>query len=269
MVRSLVFTGVDDDPATLTTLEHLGFREPRQVSAIIRAWHRGGVPATAAATGREALTRLTPRLLQAASGTGSPDAAFIGFRLFFEALPAGAQAQGLLLGKPRLLEALLDAMAHAPRIARLLARGPAALEWLLGAREDFANEDPGCLEPEGATLEAAMDGARRRRRAVEIDLSIRLIQGRLTGDEAAASFSDLADHLIANMAGAAWAATSEAAGTRPAEVSLIAMGKAGSREMTATSDLDLITIYLCEPPSATSSTRGWAADVLYLDSPNA
>src|SRR6202042_1792556 len=35
---SLVFTGVDDDPETLGTLARMGFSNPSQVSATIRAW---------------------------------------------------------------------------------------------------------------------------------------------------------------------------------------------------------------------------------------
>ncbi|MEO6340168.1 MAG: glutamine-synthetase adenylyltransferase, partial [Caulobacteraceae bacterium] len=38
---SLVFTGVEDDPETLATLQRMGFSQPAQVSATIRAWHHG------------------------------------------------------------------------------------------------------------------------------------------------------------------------------------------------------------------------------------
>jgi glutamate-ammonia-ligase adenylyltransferase len=43
---------------------------------------------------------------------------------------------------------------------------------------------------------------------------------------------------------------------------VVALGKAGSREMTASSDLDLMTVYDA-PPEAVSEGKGWAAGVFY------
>jgi glutamate-ammonia-ligase adenylyltransferase len=45
-------------------------------------------------------------------------------------------------------------------------------------------------------------------------------------------------------------------------VVVVALGKAGSREMTAGSDLDLMTVYDA-PPEAVSGGKGWAAGVFY------
>ena len=41
---NLVFTGDEDDPETLTTLERLGFADPKTVTAIMRGWHFGRYP---------------------------------------------------------------------------------------------------------------------------------------------------------------------------------------------------------------------------------
>ena len=73
---SLVFTGVEDDPETLKTLTRMGFSDPHQVSAAIRAWHHGRIGATRAEHGRELFTRLVPRLLEACQATGAPNEAF-------------------------------------------------------------------------------------------------------------------------------------------------------------------------------------------------
>ena len=51
-------------------------------------------------------------------------------------------------------------------------------------------------------------------------------------------------------------------GTMAGGVAVVAMGKAGSREMTAASDLDLITVYE-SPPEAVSTGRGWSPEVFY------
>lgn len=44
---------------------------------------------------------------------------------------------------------------------------------------------------------------------------------------------------------------------------MVALGKAGSREMTAKSDLDLMTLYATEDPAAMSSIKAWGAESFY------
>ncbi|MFD0935689.1 bifunctional [glutamine synthetase] adenylyltransferase/[glutamine synthetase]-adenylyl-L-tyrosine phosphorylase, partial [Methylobacterium trifolii] len=44
-VGDLVFSGADDDPATLATLRELGFREPERTVETVRGWHFGRRPA--------------------------------------------------------------------------------------------------------------------------------------------------------------------------------------------------------------------------------
>jgi glutamate-ammonia-ligase adenylyltransferase len=48
----------------------------------------------------------------------------------------------------------------------------------------------------------------------------------------------------------------------PGDVAVVALGKAGSREMTARSDLDLMTLYAADPV-AMSSDKGWGAETFY------
>ena len=43
---SLVFTGVENDPETLATLQRMGFSNPDQVAETIRGWHHGRISAT-------------------------------------------------------------------------------------------------------------------------------------------------------------------------------------------------------------------------------
>ena len=43
----------------------------------------------------------------------------------------------------------------------------------------------------------------------------------------------------------------------------MALGKCGSREMTARSDLDLMTLYRPENPTAMSASKGWSAETFY------
>jgi [glutamine synthetase] adenylyltransferase / [glutamine synthetase]-adenylyl-L-tyrosine phosphorylase len=74
---SLVFTGGEDDPETITTLSAMGYRQPSEVSATVRGWHFGRYTATRSARARELLTELMPALLAALARAGDADQAFI------------------------------------------------------------------------------------------------------------------------------------------------------------------------------------------------
>ena len=66
---SLVFTGVEDDPETLATLERMGFSDAAQVAGDDpRAGTTAASPRPRTERGRELFTRLAPRLLDAAHG---------------------------------------------------------------------------------------------------------------------------------------------------------------------------------------------------------
>ena len=266
---SLVFTGVEDDPETVETLARMGFSNPAQVSALIRGWHTGRVAATRSPRGRELFTRLAPRLLEAAQATGAPDPAFNRFADFFAKLAAGVQVMSLLLAKPDLLQLLVRVMAYAPELAASLARQPAALDALLDARF-FDPLDPAeaAAALDGAvgrapTFEAAMAAARMARRDQAFRIGVQVMGGTADAREAGRSFAALADACLGALAPVALAETVRVGGAFAGEVAVVALGRAGSREMTARSDLDLMTLYRSADPTAASSVKGWSAETFY------
>jgi glutamate-ammonia-ligase adenylyltransferase len=268
---SLVFTGVEDDPETLRTLQRMGFSRPRQVSDTIRAWQHGRIPATRTARGRELFTRLTPRLLEAMRASGAPDAAFVRFHDFFAGLSAGVQIQSLFLAQPKLFALVVQVLAFAPQLARTLARNPAAIDAMLD-RRFYAGLDPrdlAALEQGAARamaeqgLEAAMDAVRRAHREQAFRIGVQVLSGAAKAADAGPAFADLADACIRALAPAALAEVERIGGAFPGEVAVVALGKAGSREMTAGSDLDLMTLYRPAGPQAQSAIKGWAAETIY------
>jgi glutamate-ammonia-ligase adenylyltransferase len=259
---SLVFTGVDDDPETLATLTRMGFSNPAQVSGAIRAWHHGRVAATRTERGREVFTRLAPRLLDAAQATGAPDQAFTRFSEFFSRLTSGVQVQSLFLAQPDLLELVVRIMAFAPRFALTLARYPAALDALLDPGF-FGTISAPASDPidEAEGFEGAMDAARRIHREHAFRIAVQVLAGAASADTAGRAFADLADCLISGLARAALAEVSRAYGPPAGEVAVIALGKCGSREMTAQSDLDLMTLY--RPDGDESAVGALSADTYF------
>ncbi|MBU4433529.1 MAG: bifunctional [glutamine synthetase] adenylyltransferase/[glutamine synthetase]-adenylyl-L-tyrosine phosphorylase [Alphaproteobacteria bacterium] len=260
---SLVFTGVEDDPETLATLKRMGFSSPERVAATIRGWHHGRIAATRTERGRELFTRLAPRLLDAANATGAPDTAFNRFADFFASLSSGVQIQSLFLAQPRLFELIVEVMAFAPRLAATLARRPTALDALLDpaffgpmAAPEIAAWDP-------ADYEEAMNAARRLFRDQSFRIGVRVMSGTADARDVGAAFAGLGDLIVGGLAPAALAETVRLGGDFPGQVAVVALGKAGSREMTAKSDLDLMTLYAADDPAGLSSIKSWSADSFY------
>ncbi len=265
---SLVFTGVDDDPETLLTLERMGFSSPSTISMTIRSWHHGRIAATRTERGRELFTRLAPQLLEAAHATGASDAAFLRFADFFSGLSSGVQIQSLFLAQPRLFRLVVDVMAFAPQLARTLARRPAALDALIDG-DFFAPLEPGeagralaqaVARADG--FEGAMDAARRIHRDQAFRVGVQVLSGMALPEEAGEAFAALADACIDALAPAAMEETIRIGGALEGEACVVALGKAGSREMTAGSDLDLMTVYQVDP-DAVSERKGWAGDTWF------
>jgi len=266
---SLVFTGVDDDQETLATLARMGFSSPARVSQTIRSWHHGRIPATRTERGRELFTRLAPRLLDAAQATGAPDTAFNRFSDFFSRLSSGVQLQSLFLAQPRLFELVVQVMAFAPRLASTLARRPAAIDAMLdtaffqaidvGEDEAVFHDAVACAEG----FEAAMDAVRRLQREQAFRVGVQVMSGTASAETAGKAFADLADLCIGALAPAALAEAVRIGGDFPGEVAVVALGKCGSREMSAGSDLDLMTLYRAGDPAATSGLKGWDAATFY------
>jgi glutamate-ammonia-ligase adenylyltransferase len=266
---SLVFTGVEDDPATLATLKRMGFSQPGRVAATIRGWHHGHIPATATERGRELFTRLAPRLLDAAHATGSPDTAFNRFSDFFSHLSSGVQLQSLFLAQPNLFQLIVQVMAFAPRLAATLARRPAAIDAMLDGAffdpidiaEDHVFMRSAVARAEG--FEGAMDAVRVVQREQAFRVGVQVMSGAASAAAAGKAFADLADVCVDALAGAALAETERLGGAFAGEVAVVALGKCGSREMSAGSDLDLMTLYRAADPHGASAVKGWDAVTFY------
>lgn len=250
-IGNLVFTGDVDDPDTLKTLSGLGFQRPSDICRVIRGWHFGRYRVTRSAEARERLTELTPALLQSFGQTRRADEAVMRFDEFLAGLPAGIQLFSLLQSNPALLKLMATIMGAAPRLAAIITRRPHVFDGLL---------DPALLTelPNRAYLSARLSAFLEGDRAYEdvLDrlrifaseqrflIGVRLLAGSIDPARAGRAFSDLADLTIE---AALLAVTAEfarrhgriAGGT----VSLLGMGKLGSRELTAGSDVDLILLY--------------------------
>lgn len=249
---NLVFTGVDDDPGTVETLRNMGFSDPSHIIRVFQQWHRGSVPATRSARSQQLLTSLGPRLLEAMSTAGEPDAAFQRFLEFFSALKSGVQVMSLMLAEPALTREIICTMAFAPKLAADLARRPALIDAMLepSFRAPVNRDPPGArAERLRAQLERADDfeaklnAARRFHREEAFRIGYQLLQGALTAADAGLAYADLADACVIALAEACEKEVLSRFSGTIGRWSICALGKFGGRELTATSDLDMMLIY--------------------------
>jgi len=266
---SLVFTGIENDPETLRTLTRMGFTEPDPVAETIRGWHHGRILATRSAQGREVFTRFAPRLLEACSATGTPDAAFHRFARFFEGLRAGVQVQSLFLLQPALFRLIVETLAFSPRLAATLSRQAAALDALLDSTFFQSIEvDSGVVEEieasgrDGPDYEAAMNAVRRLHREQDFRISLQVLSGTADPARAGEAYSDLAQACVRALAWASLAEVERLGGRMAGRIAVVALGKLGSREMSGASDLDLMTVFQADA-DAESDLKGWSPDRWY------
>ncbi|HXT07015.1 MAG TPA: bifunctional [glutamine synthetase] adenylyltransferase/[glutamine synthetase]-adenylyl-L-tyrosine phosphorylase [Roseiarcus sp.] len=271
---SLVFTGVVDDPETLATLKRLGFQRPEQATETIRGWHFGRRPAVRSARAREVLTELTPGLLAAFAGSGDPDAALDAFDAALMRMPAAAELMSILRSNGPLRELFGDLLGGAPRLAEVVVSRPHALDAVIdpgraGAIANLVDEAPAMRRAEAYLapahdFEEALNRARDYAAEEKFLIGVRLISGALDADMAASAYSALAGALVAALLARVEAEfAAEHGRVAGGRVAVLAMGKLGSREMTAASDLDLIVIYDFAADAPLSDGRRALAPAVY------
>lgn len=248
---NLVFTGEDDDPETLKTLSRLGFERPADISRVIRTWHYGRYRATQSVEARERLTELTPELLRIFGATRRADEALLRFDAFIAGLPAGIQLFSLIGNNPGLMSLMVTIMTAAPRLAEVIARKPHVFDGMLDpalmaelpTRDYLAERLLAFLEGASA-YEEVLDRLRIVALEQKFLIGVRLLTGAIAADRAARAFSHLADLIVGAALEAVRAGMEEAHGKVPGgRVAVVGMGKLGSRELTAGSDIDIILLY--------------------------
>ena len=257
---NLVFTGVEEDPETLATLLAMGFQDAAHVSAAIRGWHHGRIRAMRGQRARELLTKLVPAILKALASATDPDVAFSQFDRFLSNLPSGVQLFSLFLARPQFLDLLARIVGATPRLAHYLARNPSIMDALLDA--DYLSRLPSRAELDAqfarvvvGSYEEQLDAARRFTREAIFRVGVQIVEGVAKAHQAGPALADIADCVIAGLLPRVEAEMAATAGRiSGAGFSVVAMGKLGGREMTASSDLDLVFVY--DVPEGIESSDG-------------
>ena len=254
---ALDFSGVGDLPeATVAALAAMGFATPAAVIAAVRGWYAGRVRALRSQRARDTLRQMLPQLLQSLARHAQPDAAFARFDAFLARLPAGVQLLSLFQRNPALMDRVATILGAAPSLSDHLARSPSALEGLLSpqAQPDL----PRLLRlrlADSRALEDAIAIIRATVRDEDFSISAATLEGRLDTDAAGLARTAVADAALAALLPLVLADFATRYGTvKGGAMAVVLLGKAGSREMMAGSDLDLMFIY--DHPAEVTESRG-------------
>ncbi|MEN8196268.1 MAG: bifunctional [glutamine synthetase] adenylyltransferase/[glutamine synthetase]-adenylyl-L-tyrosine phosphorylase, partial [Pseudomonadota bacterium] len=248
---ALVFTGGENHPDTVQTLEEMGFADGGSISNIVRSWHHGRYRATRSERARQILTEMMPRLLQAFASTATPDKAFARFDEFVAGLPAGVQIFSLFHANPPMLDMVAEIMGGAPRIADWLSRNPSLLDAVLtgdfmeplGLQSELEMELEAILE-QANDYEDVLELTRRWTNDQKFRVGVQILRGVVGGAAAGESLTAVADTVLSALLPRVETEFARRHGRIPGGgLAILALGKLGSGELSPTSDLDLVFVY--------------------------
>ena len=255
----LDLSGPDMPPATAARLQSLGFGNVAGIVATLRGWQAGRLRALRSPRARELMQEVLPALLAALGRQANPDAAFARLDAMLARQPAGVQLMSMFQRNPALLDRIAAVLGAAPSLADHLASNPAALEGLLAP--PALNDLPPAASlarrlGDATAIEDVIAVTSNFVRAEEFRLCCAQLDGSIDVDQAGFARSALADAALGALLPAVLRDHRRRYGSiRGGAVAVVALGKAGSREMMAGSDLDLMLLYH-HPPGVSESVGG-------------
>ncbi|MEO0912966.1 MAG: glutamine-synthetase adenylyltransferase, partial [Pseudomonadota bacterium] len=215
--------------------------------------------------------RLAPKIATRLATAKVPDEALVQFDRFLSGLPAGVQVFSLFEANPDLLDLLVEICAVAPRLAGYLGRHANVLDAVLapdffqplGDAADLAAELTAALQPID-DYERRLDLVRVWVRERHFRIGVQALRGIAAPEAAARDYANLAEASLRALLPVVTEDVARRFGPPPgAGLAVLGMGKLGSREMTAASDLDLIMIYDAAGVEASEGPKSLAAPAYY------
>jgi glutamate-ammonia-ligase adenylyltransferase len=244
----LALDGTARDEQRLEALARLGFANAElALAALKQLAAMPNTPLSPAVQARDARARpLAARLLEQAARSPHPSRALSRLPDLFRSLGRDND-RWALLDDERLSGLLIRVMAASPSLTQLLIRGAAPLELLARGprrrrrsrvRLAEAMEDPEDDEEE------ALERLRRVKAQETLGIGLGFLDGRLDLVDAGHRLSTVADAVVQQALFIAIARVARRFGElKGAEVSVLALGRLGGRELGFLSDLDLLFVW--------------------------
>lgn len=240
-----------DDPRLIEYLVALGFKKPAVVAKTVQQWMSGDYRALRVEATRNAFVEFVPGLIDGLAHAEEPDNAVTAFDRFLQALQRGGRLISLLSQNRDLVALVALILGAAPRLGDMLARQPQIMDGLIDPRFFGAMPDQRELSARlAATLtdadsyEEFLDRLRLFGQESLFLIGTRILSGTVSAQQASVAFADVAEGIVHTVHGLVTDRFAAQHGRiKGQETAILAMGRLGSREMTASSDLDLILLY--------------------------
>jgi [glutamine synthetase] adenylyltransferase / [glutamine synthetase]-adenylyl-L-tyrosine phosphorylase len=245
------------------------FADPEDARERMARWTK--LPAFRTQRARRIFRRIEPQLLARLAEAADADEALRALDTFLSGLPAGVQLFSLFEAHPPLLDLLVDICATTPELARYLGRNAGVLDAVISS--DFYRTFPPMSElladlaqrlAAAEDYEMALNTSRIWMKERHFRIGVHLLRGIAPADEAAVAYSATAEAALRALYPVVIEEFAKKHGPPPgAGAAVVGMGKLGSREMTATSDLDLIVIYDAEGAEASEGRKPLPVQAYY------
>jgi [glutamine synthetase] adenylyltransferase / [glutamine synthetase]-adenylyl-L-tyrosine phosphorylase len=249
-----------EDQRLLKQLATLGFKAPGKVAETVRVWMTGEYRVFRTESTRAAFAEFLPALMDGLAHADEPDRAVAAFDHFLQALQRGGRLITLLSQNRDLVALVALVLGAAPRLGDMLARQPQLMDGLIDPRFFGAMPDQRELSARlAATLKDAtsyeefLDRLRLFGQESLFLIGTRILSGTVSAQQASTAFADVAEGIVHTVHGLVTDRFAAQHGRiKGQETAILAMGRLGSREMTASSDLDLILLYDFDPENPDS-----------------
>jgi glutamate-ammonia-ligase adenylyltransferase len=245
------YRGGPDDPRLLAHLASLGFKKPIIVAQTVQQWLGGDYRVFRTEATRNAFVEFLPALIVGLANAEDPDSAVIAVDRFLRALLRGGRLISLLSQNRDLVALVALVLGAAPRLGDMLARHPQIMDGLIDPRFFGAMPDRRELSARlAATLtdansyEEFLDRLRLFGQESLFLIGTRILSGTVSAQQASVAFADVAEGIVHTVHELVTDRFSAQHGRiKGQQTAILAMGRLGGREMTASSDLDLILLY--------------------------
>ena len=232
-------------------LATLGYKKAIAVAATIQQWMAGDYRVLKVEATRNALIEFIPVLLEGLARAEEPDNAVVAFDRLLRALHRGGRLISLLSQNHELVALVALILGAAPRLGDMLARQPQIMDGLIDPRFFGAMPDRSELSARLASTltdansyEEFLDRLRLFGQESLFLIGARILTGTVSAQQAGIAFADVAEGVVNTVHGLVTDQFAAQHGRiKGQESAIVAMGRLGGREMTASSDLDLILLY--------------------------
>lgn len=245
----------EDLTQTEAYLTSLGFQRTTDILNTLQTWKAGKIAATRTENARHNLQRLLDVALVQMAQSEHPDTIFFAFASMIEKLNAGAKLFALLSEYPHLCRLVSESMSQSPFILQRISAHPELLDLWVDSRFSapitYADEEE--IYPfrflqdtafHDASTEARLDYIRLIKKEIELKAAFHLLHHSSPHHAVSRYLSQFAEIAVCTMAQTALADIERRYG-RIAQFNfaIIGLGRLGARNMTLTSDLDIIFVY--------------------------